>query len=873
MIDQIIGDRYQVLQELGRGGMGTVYLAYDPILEREVAIKLLTTTFRTSTSSREERFHREALIVAKMDHPAIVGIFDMGEHEGAPYLVMPFVPGLHLRRSFQQEGLTLDDVLEVGIQVAEALEHSHRLGVVHRDIKPENIIVQRDEAGVLRVRVTDFGLATGTSADRLTKSGSVIGTAAYLSPEQAQGHEVDGRSDIYSLAVVLYEALTGEVPFTGPPHAVLYRIVNEPPKAPTSLSSQIDPELEAILLRGLAKRPADRQQRALDLARQLGEYRGRLLPSERESRFSPTARDRAARRTPNLFALVARQKEVAELTARLDATQDQGCQFVVVGGEMGIGKTRLLEELESIALHRQFKVLHGRLVEQDRQFPFQGFCEAIQEYFLERSRSGEFRVDFSDLATELVALFPFLSEIEEIRTSTTELLLHAPERRVTDDPTYVFEVLARAFSRIASEEPLVLLLEGLHAAEVSLDALQYLVRRLGHAPVLVVGTYRSTSISPHHPLADFLDAFDGDRRFDCLVLEPLTRDETALLLERSAEGVGVEEALVDQLHDSAEGNPYFTLELFRALVDAGALRQDERARWGLKADPGVGPPALPATIQQAVEKRIEGLSEKPRKLLEKASVLGRTFQFDDLEVVAEESDEVESSVDQLVEAGFLEELREVRGDALRFASAVVRDVLYASLSRRRRRRLHLRFAQHLEKRHASQLERYYDQLLHHFVEADVPDRVVRFGLRLARQELDLASAEEAGPAEVPGSGSEGVVEGGGHGGRVAEVRRGAGTLGSSWSSSPSPSPCLPSPTPGRWVRRATTPPSRPPSTPLLRGTRSRWTPGPGRSAWTSVARACASPEPVPRRRSSTAGAMLRRPCSSTAEWSISHPCP
>ena len=201
MIGTKLSDRYELLGELGRGGMGVVYLARDPRLNREVAVKILPPALLTPAS--EERFQREAELVARMDHPAIVPIYDIGQHEGSFYFVMPVVRGTNLRQFLREGPRSLGEIIEIVTQVADALDYSHGRGIIHRDVKPENIMVTQEE-GSLRARVMDFGLAKAASEHNLTKTGTLIGTVLYLSPEQVTARDLDGRSDIYSLGTVLY---------------------------------------------------------------------------------------------------------------------------------------------------------------------------------------------------------------------------------------------------------------------------------------------------------------------------------------------------------------------------------------------------------------------------------------------------------------------------------------------------------------------------------------------------------------------------------------------------------------------------------------------------------------------------------------------
>jgi ABC-type oligopeptide transport system substrate-binding subunit len=265
----------------------------------------------------------------------------------------------------------------------------------------------------------DFGLARAATESRLTKSGTLVGTLAYLSPEQVvASKEVDGRSDIYSLGTVLYECLVGEPPFSGEMQSILYRIVHEIPQPPRSLGASIDEELERIVLSSIAKDPKERPQTAGQLAESLRRYRATLRESDRSRSVAGLTRTFQPQR-PAVSPFVGRSKELAELQHRLNAALGGECQLVVVGGEPGIGKTRLIDELEALAGARKIRVLHGRSVEQDRAFPYQGFCELIQEYFRFKETDSSPPPDLSDLASDLVSLFPMLNEVSDIRSAAT----------------------------------------------------------------------------------------------------------------------------------------------------------------------------------------------------------------------------------------------------------------------------------------------------------------------------------------------------------------------------------------------------------------------------------------------------------------------
>ncbi|MHC4932897.1 MAG: BREX system ATP-binding domain-containing protein, partial [Planctomycetota bacterium] len=737
MIGTKLSDRYEITGELGRGGMGVVFRAWDPVLDREVAVKLIPPTHVSPES--EERFEREAKLVAQMDHPAIVPIYDFGRHGESLFLVMPVVPGTSLRPFLRDKSLLLGDVVDLGIQVADALAYSHAREVIHRDIKPENIMISREETGETRIRVMDFGLARMSTKTRITQTGMLVGTMGYVSPEQVLSKETDHRSDLYSLGTVLYESLVGSSPFSGEVQSILYRIVHEAPQPPTALGVDIDPELEEIVLSCLAKDPARRPQTAKELSDSLRGYLARLRDSDRRRSVMVSSTGQIPRTT--LAPFVGREKELTELQQRLNAAIAGECQFVIVGGEPGSGKTRLLDELENLAKARSIRVLHGRFVEQDRSFPYQGFCEVIQEYFRQKetSTASSGLPDFSDVASELVSLFPMLSEITEFRSSSSAGTDRATPR--PEDRTQIFELLARTLTKMAGGKSLLLLLEDLHDAEVSLEALQYIVRRLGPTPTLIVGTYRTLDVDRRHPLTKMLAGFHGDRKHASLTLGPFSPSEHRRFLETLIGGPELASDLVEKLYEGAEGNPFFTKELVRSLLDSGAIDQDDTGSWSLTGEAAITTDELPATIQQAVENRIERLPEELRDILSVAAVIGRSFDYRDLEALTGDGD-VDDAVDRLVQEGLIEEDRKSRGDRLSFCSGVVRDVLYAQLSRRKRRVLHRRCGEQIEKRQSGKLERVYPELLYHFSEGDEPEKSVEYGLQLARKSLDRFTPED-----------------------------------------------------------------------------------------------------------------------------------
>ena len=262
MVGKVLNVRYQLEQLVGSGGMADVYRAYDNLLGRSVAVKILHPQY-----SRDpvfiQRFRQEAQAAANLNQPNIVNVYDWGIEDSFYYIVMEYVEGRDLKDIILQGGPLLPErAVEIGVAICAALEAAHAQGIVHRDIKPQNIIVTGDK----QIKVMDFGIARAAGGSAMTQTGTIMGTPQYISPEQAQGRPADPRSDLYSLGVVVYEMLTGKAPFDGEnPVSIAYKHVREDPLPPSMVNPDISPGLEAVVMKALAKNPENRYQNAMEM--------------------------------------------------------------------------------------------------------------------------------------------------------------------------------------------------------------------------------------------------------------------------------------------------------------------------------------------------------------------------------------------------------------------------------------------------------------------------------------------------------------------------------------------------------------------------------------------------------------------------------
>ena len=713
--------RYRIEAELGRGAMGVVYRARDTELDREVAVKVLPGA--ALDPEARARLQREARAAAALNHAHIVGVYDVGEAAGAPFIVMELVEGASLRGAGP---LSLAEIVAIARQLCEALDHAHAHGIVHRDLKPENVLVARGGDGPV-VKLADLGVAI-TGRARLTEEGAIVGTAAYLAPEQALGRGVDGRSDLYALGVVLYERVTGRLPFTGDDAlVVISQHLHAPVTPPRAFRADLPPALEGIILRLLAKDPAQRFADAREVAAALAELR---LDGAAPAAVAPETARVALLEQLVRGRLVGRVAELHQLRELWRLAQQDRRHVALISGEPGAGKTRLAHEVVVFARLNGGAVLQGGCYEYEAASPYLPFVEALRRWVHEQT-AETLRLHAGPVAAELVKLAPELeSRIGPIAPS--------PALGPSEERLRLFDHVARFLQGVAGAGGLLLFIDDLHWADAgSLALLHYLMRNLEQERLLVLATYRELELDRAHPLAAALVEWERERLVTRVRLERFRLEETAALLASlfGQETVSPEFAAV--VHGETEGNPFFIEEVVKSLIEQGQIYRSGSG-WDRKE---VRELTIPQSVKAAIGRRLDRLSPACADALHTAAAVGKAFSFAELAAASAAGED--ALLDALDEACGAQLLQPRSADTFAFTHDKIREVLVEELNPIRRRRLHQRIGEGLEKLHGDAADSQAEKLAFHFNESGDLARGFRYGMAAARQAERLFALDEA----------------------------------------------------------------------------------------------------------------------------------
>ncbi len=730
--------RYTVKRFLGEGARKRVYLAHDTRLDTDVAVAVIRA--EGLDADGRVRVSREARAMGRLrDHPNVVPVFDIGEDGEQPFIVSQFMDAGSvddLLRGADRHRLPVPDAIRIAEQIASGLEHAHRQGIVHRDLKPGNVWLSRD--GV--AKLGDFGLAVAIDQTRITQEGMIVGTVAYLAPEQAMGGAPDAKSDLYGLGTLLYEMLAGRPPFLGDDAVtVISQHVNTPAVAPSWHNPEVPPALDALVQQLLEKDPAKRPASARAVIDAL-----HRIASTPAALAAPAESERTATRPQTVWGrFVGRREELDALKASFEnALSGQG-SLVMLVGEPGIGKTRLAEEFAVYARLRGAQVLAGRSYEGAVELPYFPFAEALRQYVRARPEP--------ELRRELGAGAPEVADlVSEIRRRLPDVP-PSPPLQGEAERLRLFDSVTSFLQSAAAASPLVLHLDDLHWADKpSLLLLRYLARNLAGVRLLVLGTYRDVELDRTHPLAELLPALRHDTAFRRILLRGLPENEVLAFVTALADDAPDEDTrarrtvFAKALHEETEGNPFFLGEVIAHLVESGKLTWEE-GRWTSRVT-SVSELGIPEGVREVVGRRLSAMSPVCNELLTVASAMPAGFTWEVVRKLCS-ADEVAllDALDEAVAARLLRERKDERQPRYEFTHALIRQTLYEELSAPRRVLLHRRIGERLEAIHGAASAPLVELAYHFFQAAPGGDvaKAVRYAMSAGERAASLAAYEEA----------------------------------------------------------------------------------------------------------------------------------
>ena len=707
-LGETIGGKYRIVQLLGAGGMGAVYAAERLTLGDQVAIKCILG--HRNTAENRDRFLREARAAARIRHHNVVRVFDFGELDDqcTPYMVMELLQGPTLAERLAATGpLSAEEALSILAPVCAAIEAGHRRGVVHRDIKPGNVIIDRSDDGQQTVKVLDFGLAVlMEQADPGGSGAMLVGTVDYMPPEQLGGLPISPASDVFSLGVLLYEMVTGKLPFRGTTAAATMFNISQGEHEPVLAAAPQTPgALAEAIEAAISVAPSDRPRSPLALAKAAGAQLlgisnvalsdpvGGSTPNAAPPTHTQTSSDATAA-SSSTNDMVGRAAQCSAVHQEFDTVaagvEGRCAKFVLLTGDVGVGKTRLLSELSRALEAKHATVVRGRFHAYggDRAPPHQAFAWMVDD------------------------------------------LKHASTPH--QDKWATFEATAEALAARAKESTLVVVVDDLQwAAALDLEFLSYLMHGRTVPKVFILAT-AGQDLDPD--LERFVTRHTTTRELRRVPLAALTADQTETWLQRRYDPLHIRSQDARRIQHVTSGNPLALVELARQLTETGRLTRSADG-WECHDLFDVG---LPDSISALVQARLSGLAPELVRVLEVACVIGEAFRFETLlaAMPALTEEQLEAQLDVATHRRLLTEEDSANSD-YQFTSSALRKVLYDGLRTRDRKRLHRRVVEALTTVYAKQPPHLTVVLAYHHDAIGDPGPALEHALRAAQRSIEL----------------------------------------------------------------------------------------------------------------------------------------
>ena len=734
------------------GGMGTVYKAFDSVLHRHAAIKIMHPHLLENPKN-QERFVQEARAAARLNHPNIVTIYEIGETENDRFIVMEYIDGPTLSIFLNDRNQPpVELAINLMIQVLNALEFAHQRNILHRDIKPDNILLANETAKIL-----DFGIAKILSNRAFTAANDVLGSVEFMAPEQMTGEGVDRRSDIYSAGVMFYQLLTRVLPFSGEtPVAVLYKQLNESPLKPSQHNPDISPELDRIILKALA--PKDERW---STAQEFSDVLQTLLAPQQPKDASVSASTGSAEgekislaqeefEEKEAFgqAFVGRKEEFQKLKHVARQAFLGAGQTAIINGEAGVGKTTLVDQLSKFASEQNAFVLYSACLYQEGMDAFMPFIDTLKDFFSNQSHQldPDQRQQLKKLVAEKV---PLLLEFAERFSTTFENKVEMEARAVSLDEAVAnannpLEGVFLLISLISTMRPLVLIVDDMHwSDESSLRLFHYLSRNIGDSRILLIGVCRSNRydlIQDGKPtkVVELLSRMRRENLFSDINLQRFSLTECKELIDGMLGQCNFTEHFYEQIHNETKGNPFFLIETLRLLKDNDIIflndEQWEHQRGDIKLD-------IPHRVEDVFIRQLNDLDKYEREILQVASVIGHAFDASILASVLEEKKLTVLKLLQRLEQDLQIVISTETG--FRFEHPMLRELLYTEIPFALRREYHLMIAEEYGQIYQSEFGSYIGEVAQHFRQGEDYQRAIPLLYKSAKRVFKLAAFEEA----------------------------------------------------------------------------------------------------------------------------------
>ncbi|MDM8527916.1 protein kinase [Anaerolineales bacterium HSG24] len=705
---QTIKGRYYLEEKVGDGRLGTVYRAVDLQQKETVAVKILSPSF---SDGAIELFLRHARQVVELVHPHIANIMHCDKEQGLPFMIEEFVEGQTLDYLLAKSGepLKLNMALSIAERMASALEYAHTYGVIHGDLKPKNVLMNGTT-----LKISDFGLGrleTGKSLLNIHVPLALV-TASYLAPEQVLGHPIDERTDIYAFGIIMYELLTGTLPFYGTDQQILEQHLSVPPRPLREHNPDISPMLEHFVLKLLNKDP-NKRYKSIQKIRQI---LAGIVPIQKS-----IAQTTGYHRTPP-SPMVSREKPLAYLADLWTTCQRGQSQIIFVTGESGAGKTRILQEFAQHVDQKNVLLLTGSFGIRRQLIPYQPFLEAIQCYL---NQSDTFpdekqRHLFQQIVQNLPPVYG---------RNVINLEANADQNPLKSDPSPTpvieFPRLAEAIKQATQKQPCLLIFDDVHWADAnSLYLLDYLITSCHDLPLMIVVSYAHSHLKSDTYLNHLLKRHASEHTLSLARLNQ--HSVTEILSCYWSTKLPID--LTRLLARLSQGNPLYIKQLIHILLDEGNVTWEDQ-KWVFKH---ITPHDLPDTIQEAIPRRIAYLPKEVQTLLAQAAVLGNSFQFTTLfEISYLPEQQVLDCLDILLGRQLIK--IDATQNLLYFDHPEIRQVVYDGLTTLEKQRLHHEAAETLERVSRPDPRHIAPLLVYHFQEAGEFDKLLTYSRQAAEQ--------------------------------------------------------------------------------------------------------------------------------------------